>query len=110
MNTTPCPPGEVHPAYAQQARILSAWLNDRGGRDHLNVHRQPPMTFDFGPQLGAAPPDHWLLTRRKAHGPAPYVGRAYVYAWYVGEDSLGRMVAGDAWIQYVDGGSPSRRE
>jgi hypothetical protein len=36
-----------------------------------------------------------LVTRRKAFGPAPYVGEPFLYVWPVWMDDFGRHIAGD---------------
>lgn len=43
-----------------------------------------------------------ILRKEKAAGLAPYVGDPFVYIWYVATDELGRSVAGDAKIRYLD--------
>lgn len=97
MNQAPCMPGEVHPAYTGH-RWLVDWLD--GGTplasDHVRIPIPDPITLPR--------PDTHVMTRRKAWGPAPYVGRPFVYQWYVGEDELGRMVGGcTTWIRYLEG-------
>jgi hypothetical protein len=42
------------------------------------------------------------LIRCMAWGPAPYVGRPFVYVWQFATDELGRAVAGDSYIFYTD--------
>lgn len=42
------------------------------------------------------------LTKQKAQALAPYVGRPFIYRWYVAIDELGRMIAGEARIHYID--------
>lgn len=42
------------------------------------------------------------LTKHKAYATAPYVGRPFIYRWNVAIDELGRMIAGEARIHYID--------
>lgn len=109
MNQLPAMPGETHPAYAAHRAALVHWLDTPGhpyGR-HMRVpfSRGLLAAWEPGPVDVTTPnPVIQTLTRRTAHGPAPYVGRPFVYQWYVGEDDLGRMVAGETtWLRYVEG-------
>lgn len=103
-------PGEFHPAYERHRRWLLAWLNEWPGLVSPDLH---DVAVPVLPKVQWANDDSpavrdiqtVILTKRWACGPAPYVGRPFVYAWRVGVDKYGRMVAGDARIQYVDGGS-----
>jgi len=106
MNSTPCAPNEVHPAYEWRHAWLAGWLNTPNhpyGR-YLRIPIPSPIRLN---DPGELDPDcdvlrTHTLTKRKALGRAPYVGRAFVYLWYIGEDELGRMVAGDARIEYIE--------
>jgi hypothetical protein len=43
-----------------------------------------------------------ILTKQKAWGAAPYVGRPFVYVWKVATDQYGRSIAGDTMIVHRD--------
>jgi hypothetical protein len=44
----------------------------------------------------------YTLTKRRCAGPAPYVGRPFIYAWWAAVDEFGRGIAGDSARQYRD--------
>ncbi|GAA3878157.1 hypothetical protein GCM10022243_48550 [Saccharothrix violaceirubra] len=54
-----------------------------------------------------APRPRFRLEKRLRVRPAPYVGRAFVYAWYVGVSLAGRCVASEVWREYQDRGQPT---
>lgn len=97
-------PDTCHPAYAGRYPWLRDWLNEPDGRDHLVIMFPRPVRVwteaDADVTTVPEPPRH-MLTRRKARGPAPYVGRPYVYQWRVAVDGLGRQVAGSVEIQWT---------
>lgn len=100
------PPNEVHPAYAGNA-VVNDWVNGAGPFTHLRTLRLPttrpirlitePEPVDIAPVF-----NYQTLDLHTCWGKAPYVGPPFVYAWRVAVDELGRMVAGEAWRQYVD--------
>jgi hypothetical protein len=93
-------PLDWHPAYADKTWLLD-WLGD----DQQDLLRLPVMRGrDFiaetlsspvGPSLGSM-----TLTKRQASGPAPYVGRPYVYLWMTATDEVGRSIAGESKRRY----------
>lgn len=95
-------PLEWHPFYGEHAGLLD-WLNQPGGSHAVMVARTEPMritAIDLDPM--AADPEPWMLSKRKAFGLAPYVGRPFVYAWQFATDQLGRAIAGESRIVYRD--------
>lgn len=101
----PPAPGEWHPAY--QCDALAAALRDfleSSMSTTLRLPFPPPCRFPAAveplvPELGELPCH--VLTKRKVMGPAPYVGRPFVYVWRCAIDELGRAVAGPAHIVYT---------
>lgn len=98
-------PGEVHPAYSGHGFVLD-WINGLHFQDRDQLLLPAPATraqfamFDeTAPIEPSRPPV--VLTRRRAAGPAPYVGRPFVYTWDVATDPWGRAVASEARIQYI---------
>lgn len=86
------PPGTWDPAYGDSLRD---WLNHTRG---WQGHGYDQVIIPTTPRAMTRP----HLTRRKAWGPAPYVGPPFVYCWYVAVDGVGAQVlSGDAWIQYT---------
>jgi hypothetical protein len=100
-------PNTCHPAYNGNATVRD-WVNRRGPYADLHTLRLP-VFHRLVYSLAAAPdplddaPAVNTLSRRRAVGRAPYVGRPFVYVWDVATDELGRHVAGDTRIQYLDG-------
>ncbi len=99
------PPNETHPAYARNAMVHD-WVNGTGAFVGQHYMRVPvPGLRKFWEQEDPA-----TILERRVHtldlhtcwGTAPYVGPPFVYAWRVAVDELGRMVAGEAWRQYLD--------
>lgn len=101
----PLPPGACHPAYREMT-WLRDWLNGTPGypHDRVEVAMMPRLTLEM--IVDSSYPDAHIrrhtLHKEKAAGLAPYVGEPFVYIWYVGTDELGRSVAGDATIKYLD--------
>lgn len=103
-------PLEWHPYYRNRTHLLD-WLegNDRSLPD--DTIRIPIVSrrIYFSPEIEQSAMDMMpsykvlTLTKHKAVGWAPYVGRPFVYVWYVGVDNLGRQIAGDLHILYMDG-------
>lgn len=101
----PLPPGACHPAYRDMT-WLRDWLNGTPGypSDRVQVsfvqrRLSPTLTGNWAHEPAIS--TH-TLTKEKAAGLAPYVGDPFVYIWYVATDELGRSVAGDAKIRYLD--------
>ena len=92
-------PGQVDPPYAG-----SRWLADLpDAKRHpyaLAPQRSIPVsaveTDPFDPSFTTI-----VLTRRKAWGPAPYVGAPYVYQWWCLIDEHGQGIGGQAWQEYI---------
>lgn len=102
----PPAPLEWHPAYRDHTWLLD-WLEGRSEfrQDAVQIPFVSPMRLE--PYDPGAPivPDvirAHTLTKRKAIGLAPYVGRPFVYFWSFAIDDLGRAVAGDTRIRYAD--------
>lgn len=101
----PALPGEVHPAYADNA-IVTDWVNGLRHSDEYTLRMAVHEKLLFG----LDPPDVtrviarrvMRLDRYRCRGRAPYVGQPFVYCWWVAVDSLGRMAAGEAWRQMLD--------
>lgn len=105
MMTTPPAPLEWHPAYRGQTWLLD-WIEGRGERraDIVKVQILKPIRlqdYDREPDVTDILSTR-TLTKRKARGLAPYVGRPFIYRWYFAADELGRAVAGDVQIIYGD--------
>lgn len=105
--TEPPPPLEWHPAYRGKTWLLD-WLEQTGPYADLYTIKLPVMRpLKFTTAVEPEPDtivDHVItMTRHKATGLAPYVGRPFVYLWYVGVDNLGRAIASDSHIAYLDG-------
>lgn len=106
MSEKPPPPLEWHPAYRDKTWLLD-WLNGTGRFAHLHTIRVP-----ITPQIRieVRDPDPFTieeirfhtLVRKRAFGQAPYVGRPFIYVWRVGVDELGRSIASDSRIVYLD--------
>lgn len=101
----PAAPNEVHPAYAGNA-VVNDWVNGCGPDVHLHTLRLavlPMLRFDLNAEPEKIGPslNHLTLDLHTCWGAAPYVGHRFVYAWRVATDELGRMVAGEAWRQYI---------
>lgn len=86
-------PLEWHPAYADQTWLLD-WL----------ATQEPYLVMDIPRPFRVSDLDESLilvrrtmmLRKRRAAGPAPYVGRPFRYVWTVATDDVGRSIAGDA--------------
>jgi len=98
-------PGVMHPAF-EQWPILKDWIEGRGElADRYNVKYpiMPPVRFSFEPEPEPIGPgcDIGVITKHKCAGLAPYVGRPFVYWWWVGVDQLGRAIASEARIKHT---------
>lgn len=98
-NETPTMPLTFDPWYLDKLSVLD-WLNQDDGR---------PLIFDMPRRLEPATDitsmelelDRITLQKRKAWGPAPFVGEPFAYVWWYATDKYGRSVAGDARIEYL---------
>ncbi len=99
-------PLEWHPAYRDRTWLID-WLEGKTAEypaDRILLPILPVLRlFERGldptyPQSAGT----LVLTKRKAWGWAPYVGRPFVYVWYVATDDLGRSIAGESRIVYTD--------
>lgn len=105
------PPGYCHPALAQQQGFILDWLDGLAfPGQFLNLPVAVPSVrsfIAFNPDAPVEVSPMRVRTMRKQRGvaPAPYVGRPYVYWWWVGIDDHGRA-AGSAHTHraYTDGG------
>lgn len=105
-----CPvPLEWHPFYRGKTFLID-WLNDdpKCGLP-LDTIRLPVarsvharMIMGDNPMEIEAPLPSIIMRKRRAAGPAPYVGRPFVYGWNIGEDDLGRCIAGESRIFYTN--------
>lgn len=97
-----CPPDTCHPAYAGR-EDLRDWLLHGPYRDIKIPAARSLRAFDDDP---LEPVTESIIirtmTRRKAWGYAPYVGRPFVYVWPVGVDDLGRHISGPSAIVYTE--------
>jgi hypothetical protein len=95
-------PLEWHPFYRGYTELLD-WLNQPAGSARVLIARIEPLTMSVAALYPTEPmPEPWVLEKRKAWGPAPYVGRPFVYVWRFATDQLGRAIAGEARIVYTD--------
>jgi hypothetical protein len=99
-------PGECHPAYLLMP-WLKEWLDGKGpyaSRQVVLVAKPArPQTF-IAPEaqsVQAVGLEYYTLYRQRCGGPAPYVGRPFVYEWFIAVDELGRALAGRARIVYL---------
>ena len=103
--TAPPAPLEWHPAYRDQTWLLD-WLEGRGGwpAHHIRLPIVPPLRFhayDPDAPITVEPVRDRILTKQRAWGAAPYVGRPFAYWWYFATDELGRSIAGDTRMRYA---------
>lgn len=104
---TPPAPLEWHPAYRDQTWLLD-WLEGRGGwpTDRIVLPIAPTarafLSYDAAtPVPEPLSPRTRVLTKQRAWGAAPYVGRPFIYWWYFATDELNRSIAGDARIRHA---------
>lgn len=100
-------PLEWHPFYAGKTYLLD-WLEGHDQRmpyDTIQIAVPKRLKLWEPKQELPGPEDSCVrltMTRERCWGLAPYVGPPFVYVWNFGVDNLGRMIAGDARIQYID--------
>lgn len=100
----PAPPLEWHPAYRRMTELLD-WLENPSAPTSVKVAilGPPPTLTMSADELYPASTDTYktmVLTKRKAWGPAPYVGPRFHYRWWTAVDQLGRMIGGESKIAY----------
>ena len=103
-------PLEWHPYYRNKTHLLD-WIEGRATGYDSDSIRIPIISrrIYFSPEIEMETANYMpdlkviTMTRHKAIAPAPYVGRPFCYVWYVGVDNLGRQIAGDCKIVYMDG-------
>jgi hypothetical protein len=103
-------PDTHHPAFddiVDSIRVLVAEDQERHrgvvqyahvSRPPLAAFREPMCEFPIDAETGF---EVRTLRIHRAVGPAPYVGRPFVYTWEVAVDDFTRWVAGPARIQYL---------
>lgn len=93
-----------HPWYRDKTWLWE-WLESDEPRVRVPVPRR--MRFEIFDPAAPVTADRYdvLLEKHKAWGAAPYVGRPFCYRWYTATDSLGRHIAGESRIVYMDGWS-----
>jgi hypothetical protein len=103
MNTKPPAPLEWHPAYRDRTGLID-WLNETGPMaksNHVVLPVMPRIRFLAGPEPDLSMINRTIiLTRRRAFGLAPYVGRPFVYEWWFATDELSRGIAGESRMAY----------
>jgi hypothetical protein len=105
MDNHVAPPLEWHPYYRHLTHLLD-WLNEDGSFakhdsihvPHLRFHRIQTNKDDNDNSII----ETLTLTRRKAAGLAPYVGKPFIYEWNIGIDRYGRQIAGESHIKYIE--------
>jgi hypothetical protein len=92
-----CPmPLEWHPAYADKTYLVD-WLNGVGRFGKMWDIQLPVITSKLT-DIGWR---YRILHRQRCWGPAPYVGKPFVYMWNAAVDELGRGIAGESRIEYI---------
>ena len=98
-------PLEWHPFYRDKTWLLD-WLERRGPYGKLHDIRIPIVRrvrpADIESPTQDATMNVLIMSRHRCVGPAPYVGRPFVYTWNVGVDNLGRCIAGESRIVYTE--------
>lgn len=97
------PPLSWHPWYRDKSHLID-WLNDPDRWDYrIPMPRSRCDLYSAGTDATypvEPSPKAMLLAKTRAWGPAPYVGRPFVYVWNVGTDEVGRQIAGESRIVY----------
>lgn len=102
--TDSCPPPlSWHPYYRGKTWLID-WLNGKSDIPEWDI-RIPIIerrsVFAESDIHLARPSMRTLhVTKRRAWGLAPWVGRPFHYEWYIGTDELGRHIAGESRIIY----------
>lgn len=100
--TAPPAPLEWHPAYRDKTDLLD-WLDDPTQYPVVQVPLMgyPRIRLADLPIVSGTIEVH-TLTKQRAQGLAPYIGRPFIYRWTVATDQLGRSIAGESRIEYID--------
>lgn len=100
-------PLEWHPWYRDKTWLYD-WLLGRGSfpKDRVEIPVMPPLRAKFAESVDVAAEPTRLgrvtLTKNWAVGAAPYVGKPFCYVWWVATDDLGRGIATDSEIHYIE--------
>lgn len=95
-------PLECHPYYrGSNYDHLKRMLFDdlRPTNVKFPVSHRPNPTIEVDTTISL---QRLVLTKRKVLGLAPFVGKPFVYIWYVATDQYGRSIASDSHIHYID--------
>jgi hypothetical protein len=99
------PPLSWHPFYRGKTWLID-WLNGKSDLPEwdivLPVFNRPMLFTETEPDLMAPTVRTMRMTKRRAWGPAPWVGQPFHYEWNIGTDELGRHIAGESRIVYED--------
>lgn len=105
--TDDCPPPlSWHPYYRGKTWLID-WLNGNSSLPEWDIVL--PVVQPLSARLIAAEEEFPVgspsvkvmrMSKQRAWGPAPWVGRPFHYEWFVGKDELGRMCAGESRIVY----------
>jgi len=99
----PPAPLEWHPAYREWERTgLIHWINEHDNYQY-RIHVPFPLRVNSWVN-NPSEVDQWtelVLTKHKAYGWAPYVGKPFIYVWYVAIDQFNRWISGESWIEYL---------
>lgn len=105
--TKPPMPNTRHPSLPDLD--VDAMMERRSRGPIVYMTSEPRPAWD--PAVFYTDPPRSLLEWRRCGGPAPYVGRAFVYIWdcLVETDGTNRAIAGSARIEYLpfDPGNPA---
>lgn len=96
-------PLEWHPAYLDKPWLMD-WLDrdDKSFSIQIPIYNRRGILAYWDSDPLTLTPRIETLTKRKVGALAPYVGRPFIYVWFVATDSLGRSIAGESWIEYLD--------
>ncbi len=91
-------PNTCHPAFSHAAKFVREF--NRGHVRISMVRSAPAYMEDVQPCPESPTNDHLVLSRKKACGPAPFVGdpliNEAVYTWSIWVDNQGRYISGDS--------------
>lgn len=93
-----------HPWYRGKTRLWE-WLESSAHELRLPVIPKLDFrSYHVDGHIDSAKPLVLELRKRKAFGPAPFVGEPFFYRWYVATDQFGRSISSEAQIVYPDPG------
>jgi hypothetical protein len=109
VSSNECPPPlSWHPFYRGKTWLID-WLNGESSLPEWDIMIPIPtrpvwasITADPGP-IDMPTVKAMRMSKQRAWGPAPWVGKPFHYEWFVGTDELGRRVAGESRIVYEEG-------